>query len=329
MEYSESTKYNLSYYGADYPVDSLVQRMYEEEIIVPHFQREYVWKHDEASRFIESLLLRLPVPAIFLLRDNKTNRLIIIDGQQRLKTLLFFFENKFPDRQKFQLKNVLPEYEGKTYDDLSLSDQRELKNSIIHCIIIMDEEESDAPYHLFERLNTTGTPLTSQEIRSALYFGPFNDLIIELSNINSWKTIVKKDIRLTDQEYILRLLAFHFDLNFYNGNMKSFLNQFMMKNRYLERFSNEDVYSFFIPTIELLSEIIPQHRKNFSIAFFEPIFYLVSKNKMSIEDQDKISDLIKKLSNDPDYEKLCRSFTSNRSSVLRRFDYAQEIFFTL
>lgn len=101
MEYIESTKYNLSYYGADYPVDSIVQRMNEEEIIVPHFQREYVWKHDEASRFIESLILRLPVPSIFLLRDKVTNRLIIIDGQQRLKTLLYFFKGEFPGGQKF------------------------------------------------------------------------------------------------------------------------------------------------------------------------------------------------------------------------------------
>ena len=193
MVYNSTTKYNLSYYGADYTVDTIIHKMEEGEIIIPHFQREYVWKHNEASRFIESLILRLPVPSIFLLRDKNTNRLIIIDGQQRLKTLLYFFRGEFPNGTKFDLRNVIPEYDKKTYNILNVSDQRELKNSIIHSIIIMDEEDSDAPYHLFERLNTTGTPLTSQEIRSALYFGEFNDLIIELSYNEKWNEIIKKD----------------------------------------------------------------------------------------------------------------------------------------
>jgi hypothetical protein len=326
MEYQESTKYNLSYYGADYPVDSLVQRMNEEEIIVPHFQREYVWKHDEASRFIESLILRLPVPSIFLLRDKITNRLIIIDGQQRLKTLLYFFKGEFPGGQKFYLKNVLPEYERKTFQDLNMSDQRELKNSIIHCIIIMDEEESDAPYHLFERLNTTGTPLTSQEIRSALYFGPFNDLLISLNNENEWNRIVKKDIRLTDQEYILRLIAFHYDFEYYNGNMKSFLNQFMMRNRELNNFSKDEIQSFFLPTIHFLSEILSNHKRPFSIAFFEPIFYFISKERLYNKSLSKVSELIKELSNDEEYLKLSKSSTTSKSSIFHRFEYVKHKF---
>jgi uncharacterized protein with ParB-like and HNH nuclease domain len=326
MEYQENTKYNLSYYGADYPVDSLVQRMRENEIIIPHFQREYVWKHDEASKFIESLILRLPVPSIFLLRDKQTNNLIIIDGQQRLKTLLYFFDGRFPDGKTFALKGVLKEYEKRTYNDLAPSDQRELRNSIIHCIVIMDEDDSDAPYHIFERLNTTGTPLTSQEIRSALYFGQFNDLLIELSQLGAWREITYKDIRLTDQEYILRLIAMYYDLEQYNGSMKSFLNQFMLMNRNLENFSGDEVKSFFIPTVELLSKYYAHRNKAFSIAFFEPIFYFIAKHLQEDIKHRQLGSVLSALENDEEYSRLCKSSTSTRSSVFHRFEYVKNVF---
>src|SRR5689334_16025480 len=80
-------QYSITSYGADYPVDSLVKRIQVGDIFVPEFQRHFVWKHPQASRFIESLLLGLPVPGIFLSRDEETNKLLVIDGQQRLETL--------------------------------------------------------------------------------------------------------------------------------------------------------------------------------------------------------------------------------------------------
>lgn len=324
-EYHKNPRYNISYYGADYPVDSLVLRMKEEEIIIPHFQREYVWNHNEASRFIESLLLRLPVPSIFLLRDKHSNKLVIIDGQQRLKTLLYFFEGYFPDHKKFDLRNVLPQYERLTYENLPFSEQRELKNSIIHSIIIMDEENSDAPYHLFERLNTSGTPLTSQEIRSAIFFGQFNDLLIELSHLPDWnKVIAKKDKRLTDQEYILRLIAMNFDFEFYNGDMKSFLNQFMLKNREMQNFSATEVKEMFISTISKMKECFPIHKKPFSIAFFEPIFYWASKEK-SLNNIDNLKRLVDRLNEETDYLALTKSSTTSKSSVFHRFDLVKQL----
>ncbi|MEL6562519.1 MAG: DUF262 domain-containing protein [Bacteroidota bacterium] len=180
-EFTENVKYSISYYGVDFPIDSLVKRMEEDEFIIPDFQRKYVWDSKDASRFIESVLLRLPVPAIFLARDKYSHKLIVIDGQQRLKTLLYFTKGEFPDGKKFKLKNVVPTYEGKTYDDLDLADQRDFNNAVIHALVLNETEESDAMFHVFERINTTGTPLTSQEIRYALYQGSLNNLLSELS----------------------------------------------------------------------------------------------------------------------------------------------------
>src|SRR5215210_7821651 len=83
-------KYSITSYGADYPVDSLVKRLREKDIFVPPFQRAYVWDARRASKFVESLLLGLPVPGIFLSREDDSGRLLVIDGQQRLRTLEYF-----------------------------------------------------------------------------------------------------------------------------------------------------------------------------------------------------------------------------------------------
>lgn len=324
MTNQETTRFNLSYYGVDFTVDTIILKLQDEEIIVPHFQRDYVWKIEEASRFIESLILRLPVPSIFLLRDKHTNRYIIVDGQQRLKTLMYFFQGSFPNGKKFRLKNVVQELEAKGYSELNLSDQRELKNSIIHCVVIMDEENSDAPFHLFERLNTTGTPLTNQEIRSALYFGPFNDLLRNISENQKWEQLVKKDNRLTDQEYILRLIAIHFDLEVYSGNMNHFLNQFMMSNRELEKYSANQILEFFEPTIEILANIYSKISLQFNITFSEAIFYNVSKyfshQQFKIE---SIEQAILRLKEDEEYAKLTKSGTTSKTSFHRRIDYVR------
>ena len=85
-------RYAISSYGADYPVDGLVKRLKEGTIYVPPFQRSYVWSVRDASRFVESLLLGLPVPGVFLSKEEGTNKLLVIDGQQRLRSLQFFYD---------------------------------------------------------------------------------------------------------------------------------------------------------------------------------------------------------------------------------------------
>src|SRR5258708_20925159 len=88
-------RYDITSFGADYDVEGLVRRLQRGDIWIPDFQRGYVWTQLMASRFIESLLLGLPVPGVFFARETETNRLMVIDGQQRLKTLQFFYEGYF------------------------------------------------------------------------------------------------------------------------------------------------------------------------------------------------------------------------------------------
>lgn len=80
---SEDFRYSITSYGVDYTVDRIVNRLGKNHIIIPEFQRQYVWDIKQASRFIESLILGLPVPGVFLSQEKDTNRMLVIDGQQR------------------------------------------------------------------------------------------------------------------------------------------------------------------------------------------------------------------------------------------------------
>ncbi|MCG8349494.1 MAG: DUF262 domain-containing protein, partial [Chloroflexales bacterium] len=170
-------RYSISSYGADYDVDGLVRRLKRGDVVVPDFQRQYVWTLTRASRFIESLLLGLPVPGIFLAVDPDTQQLLVIDGQQRLRSLEYFYEGIFRNEREFTLKGVQPEFEGKTYETLSPEDRRRLDNSIIHATVIKQEdpkeEDSSSIYYIFERLNTGGMSLQPQEIRASIFQGLF------------------------------------------------------------------------------------------------------------------------------------------------------------
>ena len=145
--------YSITSYGADYPVDSLVKRLRNEKIKVPNFQRGFVWNLKQSSRFIESLLLGLPVPGIFLSRDMDSADLLVIDGQQRLKSLLFFYDGIFNERV-FRLFHVQERFEGKTYNELESDDRQRLDDSIIHATIVKQDEPSEdnsSVYLVFER----------------------------------------------------------------------------------------------------------------------------------------------------------------------------------
>ena len=152
--------YSISSYGADYVVTDLVNRIEKEVIYVPKFQRKFVWRKDHKdSRFIESLLIGLPVPGIFLSKERETKKLLVIDGQQRLRTLQYFYRGKYDDGIKFSLKNVQERFEGHTYEDLPETDRRQLDDSILHVTIVRQDEppqDDSSIYQIFERLNTGG-----------------------------------------------------------------------------------------------------------------------------------------------------------------------------
>lgn len=251
--------YSITSYGADYPVDSLVKRLRNNKIRIPSFQRGYIWNIKQASRFIESLLLGLPVPGIFLSRDLDSADLLVIDGQQRLKSLQFFYDGIF-NESIFRLKEVQNRFEGKTYKDLESDDRQRLDDSIIHATIVKQDEPSEdnsSIYLVFERLNTGGLQLQPQEIRSAIYSGEFVNLLKELNEFPSWRNIYgNSSTRLKDQEFILRFFAMLLFRDHYKKPLKGFLNTYMAKNRNLEIHDRAFLTKTFFTTISFIDEVL-------------------------------------------------------------------------
>lgn len=336
-------QYDISSYGADYDVEGIVKRLERKDILIPPFQRNYVWTQKDASRFIESLLLGLPVPGIFLAREPDSNKLLVLDGQQRLKTLQFFYDGFFnpqeesKKQQVFRLINVQPKFEGLTYSTLEDQDRIKLNDSLIHATIIKQETPQDdndtSVYYIFDRLNSTGRRLTPQEIRTAIDHGSLIDLIKDLNEYDNWRKIYgKKNTRLKDQELILRFLALYFDKNSYERPMNEFLNKFSNKRRQAdEQFLNES-RSLFTNTIDVILLSIGKQAfrpiSTINAATFDSVMVGLARrvSKGRIEDFQKVKIAYDELLADPEYARLISQSTSDESNVVSRLNKAIDKF---
>src|SRR5271165_4776752 len=255
-------RYAISSYGADYPVDGLVKRIRDGSIYVPKFQRGFVWDLKDASRFVESLLLGLPVPSIFLSKEWDTGKMLVVDGQQRLLSLRYFYDGIWePTGKEFRLKGVQTEFEGRTYNGLRDEDRRRLDDAILHAIVFKQDEPSEdesSVYEVFQRLNTGGKKLTPQEVRSAVHHsGRIRDLLGELNLYPSWRQIYgPEDPRMRDQELILRFLALLNEGDNYQKPLVNFLNSYMGKNKDLGDQDAAKMSESFCGAIDLLLESI-------------------------------------------------------------------------
>jgi len=241
---SSFVEFDISVAPSDPTLELLAQQIERDDIIIPFYQRKYVWKIEQASRLIESFLMGLPVPQVFLYINNE-GQLEVIDGQQRLMSVKYFLEGYFgePDdrgrRQIFKLKGLSErsEYDGKTFAELTQKDQRKFRNSTIRTINIKQLKPSlrnDSVFHIFERLNTGGTPLKPQEIRNAVYRGKIVQKLADLNDTPGWRKVLglqKPDKNQKDVELILRLFGLFDAWGNYEKPMLKFLNEVMQDEK--------------------------------------------------------------------------------------------------
>jgi hypothetical protein len=237
--------YEMLSYPADFTLEVLVDKWTKGEIKSPPQQRHYIWPIERASRLIESFLLNLPVPSIFLYQDRVDNSLLIVDGHQRLRSIACFFSGKFEGAdgqiEMFNLTglNEHSPFANVSFSQLKNSDPRSynrLKDSVLRAVIMKQLQPADdtSIVEVFERLNTGGMPLQGQEVRNCIYAGPFNELLKALNNNANWRLIVGRkleDKRMRDVELVLRFLALYHNLPAYKKPMKEFLSDFMKINR--------------------------------------------------------------------------------------------------
>lgn len=264
-ELSNDDLFNISSWGADPSVRELITQYSEGDIEKPELQRKYVWNKKVASRFIESLLLGLPVPSIFLANIESTGKRLIIDGYQRIRTLHDYIHDGIwrGDDSVFRLvdSNVInTKWRNKTFSELSESDKRRLKNYTIHAIIFEQRRPANdsAMFQIFERINTSGVTLNDQEVRNCVYQGAMNTRLFELNTKQEWRDLFGKkmqDNRMIDLELILRFFAMN-KPEIYLSDEKSFvlkkiLNDEMANNR-SESDYLETVCTDFVRTIDFI-----------------------------------------------------------------------------
>lgn len=193
----------------------------------PGFQREYVWEKMPKlrSRLIESLLLDIPIPPIYL-GTERGGRFEVIDGQQRLTTLIRFVRNEFPLESLAGMSSL----NGRYYKDLREEEQSKIDSSTIHTVQIDAGKRTNLRYEIFERLNRGAVPLKEQEIRNCIFRGTFCDLLKQLEASDQWrktKGTDKPDPRFIEREYILRFFALAERIEHYTGKLKQFLTDSM------------------------------------------------------------------------------------------------------
>lgn len=330
--------YDVTSYGSDPEVEVLVQRLRRNDILIPTFQRAYVWSQIEASRFIESLLLGLPVPGVFFAAEPETNKHLVIDGQQRLKSLQFFYDGVFDpklDEKKhkvFRLTRVQQQFEGKTYLDLAEKDRTRLNTAIIHATVVKQtspEGDDTSLYYIFERLNSGGKRLTAQEMRIAIYHGKLMEKIRELNNFESWRKIFGKyNARLKDQELILRYFALCGELKKYNRPMENFLNKFSSQNRHFDAVNLKDLPNRFKVCCQLFEDALGKEAfrptRALNVAVFDSCMVGLSR-RLEREEKIDIANIgkeYKALLADSEYNKACTRSTSDEVNVKLRIERA-------
>jgi hypothetical protein len=228
----------------------------------PTFQRGYVWDRTKASRLVESVLLRVPIPAVYTAEETDGSE-IVIDGQQRLLSLFSFYDGIFPkknskgEQETFKLTGlrVLKDLNGTSFKEWQKPQQREFLNYPIPLTTITKDSDPEVRFEIFERLNSGAQTLNDQELRNCVYRGNYNDLIRDLASSSDFQDLLsfpKLQERMLDAELVLRFFAFQNTQYLkYKGSMKQFLNSEMTKNRKITDAQKKELEKAFNKSVEL------------------------------------------------------------------------------
>ena len=241
----------LNLYPIDYPFETLVSRAKSNPpklILNPEFQRKYKWDKDgfeRASRFIESCLMRIPLPACYF-AENEQNNHSVIDGVQRITTIKKFFNDEFA----LEGLSVYPELNGKRFSQIG-DLQGELESTTIRCVVLRKENPKELVHEIFARLNQGAVKLSDQEIRHAIYPGTLDVLLSLLSEndfIAKFQNSKSKEDR-SNEELVLRFFALDNNLDDYNSVLSKWLDKFMRENQNITEEIAESLNISFINTL--------------------------------------------------------------------------------
>lgn len=222
----------------------------------PDFQRQFVWDSSKASSLIESLLLDVPIPIIYLSEDND-GIYSLIDGQQRLCSIFAYIDGNFPDGKLFLLNKlkVIVDLNGKCYRDIDSQFQEKLDSSSLSTVIIKKESDLELKFDIYERLNTGSVKINDQELRNCLYRGNYLNLLKKLATDDEFRYIMGlkgPDKRMKDVEYVLRFGAFYHQTYLkYPQSMTNFLYQEMNIYQNIDKEQENDFVAKFKKAVQI------------------------------------------------------------------------------
>lgn len=250
----------IEYYLTDFSVELLAAKMANGDFWIPPYQRDDTWEQERKSRFIESLLMGLPIPFLFFWESQTTGKLEIVDGSQRLRTIQQFLENELILGELDELDRL----EGLRFCDLPSSRQRKIKNRPIRGIVLNEHADEQARFDIFERINTGSMVANKAEVRRGALVGPFLSLVIELAKDDAFGELApvpEKSVKLRErEELVTRFFAYGDGLEDYHDRPSDFLFQYAKKmNDHFTANPNEVVRyrQRFMDTMAFVARVFP------------------------------------------------------------------------
>jgi hypothetical protein len=341
---SSPPRYEIATYPADFTLEVLQTKWDAGDLVIPRFQRKFVWSQAQASKLIESFLVGLPVPAIFLYTERGSEKSLVVDGQQRLRTIFYYLDGSFGEekngrRTVFRLKGLSEDspYADKTYTELVETNEgaaRRLRNSVLRAFVVrqLDPHDDTSVFHIFERLNTGGTLLHNQEVRNAVCMGSFNDLLQDLNGDSRWRAILGKEVpdtRMRDVELILRFFAFLHAVDRYEKPMKDFLSRYMRAHaqdgdEQIEHYRDE-----FTSVLAAITKYLPPRPfhiyAGFNSSAFDSVCRAFARHINRIPGD--VADRYARLSGSDEFEALVKGGTTDVEQIRGRIRLAEDVLF--
>jgi Protein of unknown function DUF262 len=322
---------------ADLTVREVVRMVSDGELnAAPVYQRKFRWTEDDESRLIESLLLGLPVPSVFV-ASNDDFSLEIVDGLQRVSSLVHFLAEDEDSLRvvgkskplKLRGLEKLSEIDGSTYAALPAEIQRYFARLPLRITTLTDKSDPEIRFQLFERLNRGALALSAQEVRTVVYRGPLIDLIRELADGEQFRKLVKLESRAeedgTRDELVLKFFAYLDWYEDYDGRVTDFLNEYADEHKDATDIGKRR--KLFRQVVDSVSEAtpVPFLRKGYhSTPLNQLEAVLVAAGRLLRADKE-VKSKVRGLTEDKKLKAASKAGTNTRSSFRKRIGRAEEL----
>ncbi len=354
-----STAYDIAVFYNTYNLSTLLKWWKNKKLIIPSFQRAYVWNQTKASEFVDSILRGLPVPSFFFYDDIDQSKYLVVDGQQRLHSLFAYIEEgTFSDKPFKLIGNIHFKWKGKTFKELETEYQEKLKDALMNVTVmrqLLPDDGQSSMYLSFQRLNTGGISLNAQEIRMSVSYGLLAEYLQELSSdirYDKWSILRTNEQKKNSnysrtQEFLLKFFAYYFSYpNFSESSTRKMIDKFFSIQKDFDNPSRSNpLYTYhskkeFIEAYNAAAEIIlslsnedvsPYNKP--TQTFIEAIWVGLTHRKLILQkdiDKSTLPAYIKKWKEkigEEEFERLFKARrTSSTSAALERIKAGIEYF---